>query len=141
MNMRTIKRIGIGLLTTVAILIVFDVLPDLIPGSLARYRMFEFFYFWSAVEGGFVMFVAAFGGAYVARVHFVVPAVVLAAMVWASVAYFAISIAATAGQGDILAVAGSNILALILGGVGAAAGAYFGRYLATEDERNAASAA
>jgi hypothetical protein len=103
--------------------------------------MFAIFYFWLAVEGRFVMFVAAFGGAYVARVRFVVPAVVLAAVIWAFVVYFANSIAATAGQGDILAVAGSNILALIFGGVSAASGAYLGRYSSTKNESSAASAA
>lgn len=141
MNTRTIKRIGLGLLTTVVILTVFDALPSLVPGSLASYRIFGIFYFWPAVEGGSAMFVAAFAGAYVARVHLVVPSVILAAVLWLFVVYFANSIAAAVSQTDVWAVAGSNILALIFGLVGAAAGAFLGWYLSIENESSATSAA
>jgi len=87
------------------------------------------------------MFVAAFGGAYVAKVRFVAPAVVLAVVIWSLFVYFANSIAAAAGQGNLLVVAGSNILGLILGGVGATTGAYCGKYLSTESRGGATSAA
>lgn len=48
--------------------------------------------------------------------------------------YFLNSITAVAGQGDILAVAGSNAFGLLFGIVGAAAGAYLGGRLSRRDD-------
>lgn len=124
----TTKRIGWGLLTAIAVAIAFDLLPNLVPASLVHVRLLGFFYIWSAVESALVMFVAALAGAYVARVPFVVPAVMLVAVNWSLTVYFSNSIATAAGQGDLLAVAGSNIPGLILGGVGATIGAWYGHY-------------
>ena len=48
--------------------------------------------------------------------------------------YIVNSIAAAAGQGDILAIAGSNVLGLLFGVVGATAGARLGGRLSRRDE-------
>ena len=139
--MANFKRIGLGVLTTIAVLAIFDVLPNPIPSSLVGFRILGYFYFWPAVGGAIVMFIAAFAGAYVAKVRFVIPAVVLAALFWAFVVYFLNSIAAVAGQNDLISVAGSNILGLIFGCLGAVFGAKLGLFAAGKRPNGATSAA
>lgn len=135
------KRIGLGLLTAILIAAAFDWAPSFLPDTWARERLGGYFYIWPGVEGAFVGFVAALGGAYVARVPFVIPAVLFATGNWILVVYLLNSIAGAAGQGDILAVAGSNALGLLSGIFGAAAGANLGGRLSKRDEEEIASAA
>jgi hypothetical protein len=125
-----VKRIGIGLLASVVILLLLDLLPNLVPDQYVAYRLFDHFYVWPGVGGMIAMFVAAFGGAYVSKVRFVVPAAFLAVGVWIFIIYFLNSIAAAAGQGDFLFAASINLLGLILGIVGAVLGAIFGARVA-----------
>jgi len=141
MSTEIAKRIGLGLLTAILIGTAFDLAPSLFPGSWAHDRIFGFFYVWSGVEGACVVFLAALGGAYVARVPFIGAAVLLAIGSWMLTVYFLTSIAAVSGQGDILVVAGSNVLGLLLGVSGAAAGAYFGGRLSRRNAESSANAA
>lgn len=130
MTIVDVKRIGIGLLTSVVILLLLDLLPNLVPDQYVAYRLFDHFYVWPGVGGMIAMFVAAFGGAYVSKVRFVVPAVFLAVGVWLFIIYFLNSIAAAAGQGDFLFAASINLLGLVFGIVGAVVGAIFGARVA-----------
>jgi hypothetical protein len=139
--MRITKRIGLGLLTAILIGTAFDLIPSLFPDPWAHERIFGFFYVWSGVEGACVVFLAALGGAYVARVPFIGAAVLLVIGGWVLAVYFLTSIAAVSGQGDILVVAGSNVLGLLLGVGGAAAGAYLGGRLSRRKTESPANAA
>jgi hypothetical protein len=136
-----IKRIGLGLLTTALISAAFGLVPDFLPETWAGERVAGYFYVWAAVPGACVAFLAALGGAYVARAPFVVPAVVFAIGTWAVLIYVLNSIAVQAGQGDILAIAGSNAPGLLLGIVGAATGAYVGERLSRRSQGGIASSA
>lgn len=136
-----IKRIGLGLLTTALIAAGFDLLPGILPEALARERLAGYFYVWPGVEAACFGFLASLGGAYVARVPFVIPAVLFATGTWAFDIYFLNWIAATAGQGDLLTVAGTNALGLLSGIVGAMTGAYVGGRIARRDEQGIANAA
>jgi len=124
------KRIGIGLLTSVVILLLLDLLSGLVPDQYASYRLFDHFYVWQGVGWMIQIFLAALGGAYVSNVRFVVPAALLAIAVWLFSIYFVNSIAAAAEQGDFLFVAGSNLFGLVFGIVGAVLGAISGVRLA-----------
>ena len=135
------KRIGLGLLTTVLIAAAFDLVPSFLPDTWARERLAGYFYIWPGVEGACDGFLATLGGAYVARVPFVIPAVLFATGAWVFVICFLNSIAAAAGQDDILAVAGSNALGLLLGIFGAATGAYIGGRISRRDAEGIANAA
>jgi hypothetical protein len=141
MRTQLIERTGLGLLTAILIGTAFDLAPSVFPGSWAHERLFGFFYVWTGVEGACVMFLAALGGAYVARVPFIGAAVLLAVGSWMLTVYLLTSITAVSGQGDILVVAGSNILGLLLGVGGAAAGAYLGGSLSRRNAERAANAA
>ena len=128
--MADVKRIGIGLMTSVVILLLLDLLPSLVPDQYASYRLFDHFYVWQGFGWMVGMFVAAFGGAYVSKVRFVVPAVLLAFAVWLFSIFFVNSIAAAAEKGDFLFVASTNLLGLVFGIVGAVLGAISGVRLA-----------
>lgn len=128
--MTYLKRIAIGLLTSVAILLLLDMLPNLVPDRYAAFQLFDHFYVWPGVGGLVGMFIAAFGGAYVSKVPFVIPAAVLAIAGWSFVVYFLNSFAAAAGQGDILSTASVNLLGLVFGVLGAVLGAIFGARVA-----------
>ena len=73
-----IKRIGLGLLTTLLIAIAFDAAASLVPASWADGRLAGYSYAWSVAGAAVVGFFAALGGAYVARVLFVIPVVLFA---------------------------------------------------------------
>jgi hypothetical protein len=141
MSTEITKRIGLGLVTAILIGTACDLAPSLFPGSWVHERIFRYFYVWSGVEGACVVFLAALGGAYVARVPFIGAAVLLAVGSWMLTVYLLTSITAVSGQGDILVVAGSNILGLLLGVGGAAAGAYLGGRLSRRNAKSAANAA
>ena len=128
--MTYLKRMAIGLLISVAILLLLDMLPNLVPDRYAAFQLFDHFYVWPGVGGLVGMFIAAFGGAYVSKVPFVIPAAVLAIAGWSFVVYFLNSIAAAAGQGDILSTASVNLLGLVCGVLGAVLGAIFGARVA-----------
>jgi hypothetical protein len=129
-NMTNLKRMTIGLLTAVAILLLLDLLPSLVPDRYAALQLFDHFYVWPGVGGLVGMFIAAFGGAYVSKVPFVIPAAALAVAGWSFVVYLLNSIAAAAGHGDILSVASVNLLGLVFGIVGAVLGANLGARMA-----------
>ena len=128
--MSYLKRMAVGLLTSVAILLLLDMLPNLVPDRYAAFQLFDHFYVWPGVGGLVGMFIAAFGGAYVSKVPFVIPAAVLAIAGWSFVVYFLNSFAAAAGQGDILSTASVNLLGLVFGVLGAVLGAIFGARVA-----------
>lgn len=126
MNAAKLKRLGLGVFVTLAVLSVFDLLPSFLPAPAIDYRILGHFYFWPAVSGAVGMFVAASAGAYVARANFVGSAIFLSITLWSFAIYFANSIATVVGQGDILAVAGTNVLGLLFGAFGAGLGAFVG---------------
>ena len=128
--MTYLKRMAIGLLISVAILLLLDMLPNLVPDRYAAFQLFDHFYVWPGVGGLVGMFIAAFGGAYVSKVPFVIPAAVLAIAGWSFVVYFLNSFAAAAEQGDILSSASVNLLGLVFGVLGAVLGAIFGARVA-----------
>ena len=128
--MTYLKRMAIGLSTSVAILLLLDMLPNLVPDRYAAFQLFDHFYVWPGVGGLVGMFIAAFGGAYVSKSPFVIPAAVLAIAGWSFVVYFVNSIAAAAGQGDILSAASVNLLGLVFGVLGAVLGAICGARVA-----------
>ena len=136
------KRTAIGIFTSIAILALLDLLPIPIPQSLVTYRLFDHFYVWGGIYGAVTMFVAAFGGAFVSRARFVTPAVILAVGVWIFIVYVLNSLGAAAGQDDVLTVASTNLLGLILGVCGAAFGAYTGTRMVKRNSpgRNVAAA-
>jgi len=141
MNAIRPKRIGLGILVTIAVLGVFDLIPSFVPSSAIDYRLFGYFYFWVAIEGAIIMFMAALIGAYVAKVNFVGPAVLLSITVWTFTVYFLNSIASAAGPDDILNVASINILGLLFGAYGSGIGALVGRRFAkAKTEENAVGA-
>ncbi len=127
--MTATKRIALGLAASIGILTVFDLLPNPIPGSLFSYRLFDHYYVWSGVGGMIAIFFASLGGAYVSKTRYVIPAILLSVVLWMFVVYFLNSIAAEAGQADILSVASSNLPGLLFGFVGAATGACVGARL------------
>ena len=104
----------------------FGLIPRVLPEAWACERLAGYFYIWPGVEAACFGFLATLGGAYAARVPFVIPPVLFATGTWIFAIYFMNSIAAAAGQSNILSVAGSNALGLLFGIVGAAAGAYVG---------------
>ena len=130
MTMANVKRIGIGLLISVVILLLLDLLPGLIPDQYVTYRLFDHFYVWPGVGWAIELFLAAFGGAYVSKSRFVIPAALLAVVVWLFSIYSLNSIAAAAGQGDFLFAASINLLGLVFGTAGAVLGAISGMGLA-----------
>jgi hypothetical protein len=141
MNATRLKQIGFGILTAIAVLSVFELLPSFVPSSVHNYRVFGHFYFGLAIEAAIVMFIAASAGAYVARVNFIWPAILLAVAVWFLVVYILNSIAAAAGQGDLLGVASINVLSLLFGACGSAIGALVGsRFARKTTEENAVGA-
>ena len=73
--MRDFRRIGVGMITSIAVLLVLDLLPSPIPDGFVMYRLFDYLYILPGVGGMITMFVAAFGGAYVSKTRFIVPAV------------------------------------------------------------------
>lgn len=126
LTLANLKSISIGLSTSVVILFLLDLFPSLVPDRYVAYQLFNHFYVWPGAGGLTGMFIAAFGGAYVSKVRFVIPATALAVVGWSLVVYFTNSIAAAAGQGDILFVASLNLVGLVLGIVGAVLGAILG---------------
>lgn len=72
------KRIGLGLLTTLLIAIAFDLIASMVPASWTDERLAGYFSVWPGVGAAVVGFFAALGGAYVARVLFVIPVVLFA---------------------------------------------------------------
>jgi hypothetical protein len=135
-----LKQILLGTVAAFAILIVLDMVPfsSIVPSP--DYRIFDYFYVWPAVKAAVVMSLAGFGGAYIAKVRFVAPSVSLATAFWVFVVYISDSIAETAGQGDILAIAGQHSLVLVSGTAGAVIGALLGRHfcMLLENVSNAA---
>lgn len=63
-----LKRIAIGLLTSVRILLLLDLIPNPVPDQYAVFQLTDQFYVWPGAGGLIGMFVAAFGGAYVSKV-------------------------------------------------------------------------
>lgn len=134
--MGNVKRIGIGLATSIVILLVLDLLPSPIPSAYVSYQLLDHFYIWPGVGGMITMFVAALGGAYVSKTRFVVPAVLLAVGGWIFVIYVLNSIAVVAGQDNLFVVASTNLPGLIFGAVGAAMGALTGMRLVERFSRS-----
>lgn len=132
------KRIGLGLITSIVILLLLDMLPGLVPNEYAAFRILDYFYVWPGVGGMISMFVAAFGGAYVSKTRFVVPAALLAVGVWIFIFWFLNLIAASAGHDNFLHVASVNLLGLIFAVIGAVLGAHAGARV-TDGFRKAAS--
>jgi len=128
-----IQRMSIGIATSIAILALLDLLPSPVPQSLVNYRLLDHFYVWPGIGGMVTMFVAAFGGGFVSKARFEIPAVILAVGVWVFIVYFLNSTGAAAGQDDWLTVASTNLLGLILGVFGAAFGAYAGTRMASRN--------
>lgn len=85
---------------------------------------------WGAVHSLLEMFLGAVAGAWLARRPFVVPALVVWALLWAVVTWLLHSIAAPAGNGSVMAILAYNWLAIVLSGVGAVAGALTGQVMA-----------
>jgi len=130
MNMVTSgKRITIGVIVSIAILLLLAEMPVPIADAYFTYRLFDYFYAWPGAGGFLAMFLAAFGGAYVAKVQFIVPAVILAVGEWILIVYIANSIGAAAGQANLIEVAFSNVLGLLFGVIGGAFGAHLGARL------------
>lgn len=85
---------------------------------------------WSVVQSVLELFLGALAGAWLARGRFVVPALVVWALLWAAVAWLLHGIGAPAGGGSIAAILQYNWLAIVLSGAGAVAGALCGQELA-----------
>lgn len=116
-------RILLGLLAMLAVGLLFDFLPSI---PTPHYRIFDFFWVFPGLESAVLVFVAAAAGAFVARVRFVVPAIAFTALSWALGVYILNQIGAPMGQDNILELAGSNILGLLFGIIGAGLGARIG---------------
>ena len=126
---KTSKRVTIGLVVSIAILVILGEIPIPIADAYFTYRLFDYFYAWPGVGGVLAMLLAALGGAYVAKIRFIVPAIVLAISQWILIIHIANSIGAAAGQDNLFAVAFSNVLGLLFGVIGGATGAYLGARL------------
>ena len=79
---------------------------------------------------------AALAGTWVARRNFVAPALCPSFAVWLFVIYIVHSIAAVAGQGDLVGIAKQNGLFLLPNVAGALAGAIVGRRLFSHRRRD-----
>lgn len=85
---------------------------------------------WSVVQSVLQLFLGALAGAWLARGRFVIPALIVWALLWASVTWVLHGIAAPVGQGAVAAILQYNWLAIVLSGAGAVAGALCGQVLA-----------
>ncbi len=141
MNSSDFKRICLGLAASVGILIVLDILASLMVHAGVTEQAATSSPFELAVKAAISMFVAAFAGAYVARVGFIGAAVLLTLGIWLFLVYTVNSTAAVAGQSDLSGVALQNGLSLLLGLTGAVAGAWLGRRFSRRGGSNVANAA
>lgn len=120
------KRITVGLIVSIAILVLLGEIAIPIADAYFTYRLFDYFFAWPGAGGLLANFLAACGGAYVAKVRFIVPAIALAVGEWILIVHIANSIGAAAGRDNILDVAFSNVLGLLFGIIGGAIGAHLG---------------
>lgn len=116
-------RIFYGLLASLAVFTLFDFVPSL---PYPHYRLFGFFWVLPGVDGIVSTFVLSFVGAYVAKTDFVIPSIVLALAIWILAIHILYLIAAPAGQGDYLQIAGSNVIGMAFSLIGAVLGASYG---------------
>lgn len=84
---------------------------------------------WAGVQSFLELFLGALAGAWLARAPFVVPALVVWALLWAVVTWVLHAIGAPAGPGSVVAILQYNWLAIVLSGAGAVAGALCGQVL------------
>lgn len=84
---------------------------------------------WSVVQSVLELFLGALAGAWVARAPFVVPALVVWALLWGAFTWLLHAIGAPAGSGSVAAILQYNWLAIALSGAGAVAGALCGQVL------------
>lgn len=126
------KRLGIGLISMIAILVVFDLIPS--PFS-APIPPDQFIFFsplnvaWSALG----VAVAAFAGAYIARVPFATAAVLVTAAAWLIALEILQQIAETIQPVAFTELLARNSVSIGILIVGAAIGAEVGLRLATRN--------
>lgn len=84
---------------------------------------------WSVVQSVLQLFLGALAGAWLARGPFVVPALIVWALLWTAVAWLLHGLGMPAG-GSVTAILQYNWLAMVLSGAGAVAGALCGQLLA-----------
>ena len=148
----SIKRIGLGLLVSIGVLLLghivllalhilslFDSLSSLLPTNTSQ--AFFYLYVLPAIQGFIVFLVAAFCGARVAQVRFLIAAVLLAIGTWVLVVIVLNSTVAAAGQISLLQVASANLLRLVFSIAGAAVGALLGHRSSHRSERHQAGVA
>jgi hypothetical protein len=136
MSAERTRDIAFGIAAAIGILIlVGGALSVLLPSTLPQSdpdKLPDAFYATpplSALGTSAAFFIAALAGTWVARRKFVTPAICLAVGLWLFVVYIVHSIAAVADQGGIFDIATRNVLGLLPGLIGAAAGALLGQRL------------
>jgi len=122
------KRIGLGLLTMIAVLIVEDLIPNPY-GAYASPDAFFYFAFWPSVWGAFEVGLATCAGAYVARINFAGSAAIFAIVFGLLIVLMLQSIAAPVEHIPYLEILSRNSIGIALGVVSAVVGAETGRWI------------
>lgn len=134
MSARGSGRIALGIVAAIGTLIIVGAVFRLLLPPLTESepeKLLDTFYTTpplSALGTAAAFFIAALAGTRVARRSFVTPAVCLAVGLWLFVVYVLHAIAAVADQGGIFDIAIRNVLFLLSGLIGAAAGALLGQH-------------
>lgn len=131
-------RVIIGLAASSAVLVLVYEVPWNIDGALQGELSL---FIELAVTGAAVLFVAMFVGSYIARINFIVPAVLLAIATWILTESFFDPWVRFVPCGNTRHYGGVNFIILILATSGAISGALLGRWLSNSNERSAANAA
>ena len=86
--------------------------------------------FWDAVHSLLELFLGAVAGAWLARRPFVIPALVVWAMLWIVVTWLLHGYGGRTGDASVAAILQYNWLAIVLSGIGAVTGALCGQVMA-----------
>lgn len=126
MQTDTLKRTALGVIAAIAVTFAFEALPSGLSSELAMKRLAGYFYVGPAIYGLPKVFAAMFVGAYVARSHFVVPAVILSVIGWSFAIHFLNQVAHAVGQHNLTDVVVMNAVGLFIQTGGAVLGAILG---------------
>ena len=128
------KRAALGILVMLSVGIVLEILPSPAFGLLDTNRFLlldplreAWMAFWAAL--------AAFAGAYVARVHFTAVAVLFNTISFVVIVQILYSISVQAGAAEYTEIVGRNSAGFLISTLAVIAGAEFGRWLSKRAQR------
>ena len=124
-------RFTAGLAVSIGVLLALDLLPWRIDvAGLTKARLYAEL----GITAGIVLFVAAFAGAVVARVSFIVPSLILAAGAWLMAADFLSAVSRAYGPDNVVLFVAANSGGLSLAVCGSLLGAMLGKRYSTDSE-------